>query len=350
MILFNPEHDLCLANGDANYAPPESALKFGKDCSRILDIIVPACRRSRSATTPSVWGWNLVARNRLLKAGLSMGELPTEAQIEKIRSLSHRRHALAASQHIASALQKGDFVAEELIDLQSIELLVDSCDEVVLKAPWSGSAKGLRWVSRDTMNESDWGWCRKMLAKQGSVIGERRAKVVENFAMLFHIGDEVEFVGYSLFNCENGAYKSNVLASDEFILNTLSRYIDATEIELAKQSLIEYLSENFQGQYEGYLGVDCFIYEAEYGYALRPCVEINVRMTMGLVARLYYDMNKESAPESGTDHMYLEDGKFRMEVVYSPDNYVLETALKPAVKVLTPVLPDTQYAIGIYRI
>lgn len=350
MILFNPEHDLCLANGDANYAPPESAMKFGKDCSRIMDIIVPACRRSRFATAPSLWGWNLVARNRLLKAGRSTGELPTVAQIEKIRQLSHRRHAIAASQYISSAMQKGDFVAEELFDTESIERFVDSYGEVVLKAPWSGSGKGLRWISRDTFSDSDRGWCKKVIAKQGSVIGERRVEVVENFALLFYIGDEVDFVGYSLFRCENGAYKSNVLASDMHILDVLSKYVDVIEIEESKRALTEYLTENFLGHYEGYLGVDAFIYLNGDGYTLRPCIEINVRMTMGLVARIYYNLNKKSAPVIGTDSMILEDGKFRMEVVYSSDNNFLREMLNSAVRVLTPVLSDTQYAIAIFRL
>ena len=37
--IFNPEHELCLANGDPNFVPPESALRFGRDCAKILEIL-----------------------------------------------------------------------------------------------------------------------------------------------------------------------------------------------------------------------------------------------------------------------------------------------------------------------
>lgn len=39
MLIFNPEHDLCLANGDVNFVAPESAMKFGVDCGKIADFM-----------------------------------------------------------------------------------------------------------------------------------------------------------------------------------------------------------------------------------------------------------------------------------------------------------------------
>ena len=35
--IFNPEHDLCLANGSPHYLPPASALKFRADCHRQVE-------------------------------------------------------------------------------------------------------------------------------------------------------------------------------------------------------------------------------------------------------------------------------------------------------------------------
>ena len=31
IYIFNPEHDLCIANGDENFVPPRSAMGFAKD-------------------------------------------------------------------------------------------------------------------------------------------------------------------------------------------------------------------------------------------------------------------------------------------------------------------------------
>ena len=31
IYIFNPEHDLCIANGDENFVPPRSAVGFAKE-------------------------------------------------------------------------------------------------------------------------------------------------------------------------------------------------------------------------------------------------------------------------------------------------------------------------------
>jgi hypothetical protein len=36
LAIFNPEHDLCLANGDANYVPPASALRFARQEAHLM--------------------------------------------------------------------------------------------------------------------------------------------------------------------------------------------------------------------------------------------------------------------------------------------------------------------------
>ena len=48
IYIFNPEHDLCIANGDENFVPPRSAVGFAKEnmdlsehLRRPLDIISP---------------------------------------------------------------------------------------------------------------------------------------------------------------------------------------------------------------------------------------------------------------------------------------------------------------------
>ena len=46
-----------------------------------------------------------------------------------------------------------------------------------------------------------------------------------------------------------------------------------------------FLAGRFSGRYCGYVGVDMFVYESDGGFRLAPCVEMNVRMTMGLLAR-----------------------------------------------------------------
>ena len=114
----------------------------------------------------------------------------------------------------------------------------------------------------------------------------------------------MEFVGYSLFYTQNGAYRGNVLASNEFIEREICRFVPQELLEEVKGKLMEFLKENVCGRYEGYVGVDQFVCGEFYGLDetgpedrgvdgrrlwFQPVVEINLRLTMGLIARNIYD-------------------------------------------------------------
>ena len=92
MNIFNPEHDLCMANGDANFVPPASALEFGKDCAGLTRWIDQS---SDNEVVP--WGWDAVLKRRLQKEGVPGSMLPSDADIAEIRRLSHRRNAVNAT-------------------------------------------------------------------------------------------------------------------------------------------------------------------------------------------------------------------------------------------------------------
>ena len=188
---------------------------------------------------------------------------------------------------------------------------------IVLKAPWSGSGRGLRWVDR-TLSDLDKSWTEKTLASQGSVMVEPRMEVVQDFALEYYIGGQGReahsstqalqnsstqafkqsssqtfispcagthhFVGYSLFATQNGVYRENHLFSDDEILQRLSEYVSVQTILSAKAAAERWLESEIVPRYEGPLGIDMFIYKSADGYALNPMVEINFRHTMGHVA------------------------------------------------------------------
>ena len=104
-------------------------------------------------------------------------------------------------------------------------------------------------------------------------------------------GGQVRFIGYSLFETDKrGVYKENLLAADEAIEARISAYIPAETLRQVGRVLQVELAEVIGGSYQGYLGVDMMICRTkDGGYAIHPCVEINLRMNMGVVARLVYD-------------------------------------------------------------
>ena len=181
--------------------------------------------------------------------------------------------------------------------MEEIEAFLQTHNRIVLKAPLSGSGKGIRFVTGELM-ETDRGWCRKTLQKQGAVIVEQRMEILQEFAMLFEcagvsgVSDQVKvtFRGYSMFYANNGAYKGNILASDEHIENLLSKYIPRVALHKLQGEIARWLDKKLQGKYTGFVGVDMFISE---GGILNPAMEINMRMTMGLIARNIYDFHKE---------------------------------------------------------
>ena len=95
MVVFNPEHDMCLANGDVNYVPTVSASKFAEQCRWIEKFMVPI---KGEEITP--WGWNNCLRNKLLKQGVAEDKMPTAGQIDFIATNSRREFALDLHNYI----------------------------------------------------------------------------------------------------------------------------------------------------------------------------------------------------------------------------------------------------------
>ena len=368
MNIFNPEHDLCMANGDANFVPPASALEFGKDCAGLTRWIDQS---SDNEVVP--WGWDAVLKRRLQKEGVPGSMLPSDADIAEIRRLSHRRNAVNASIYVNDFQANADArllkhlrpisYVREINDINALTPAVEEFGDAVLKAPLSGSGKGLRWARCNELSASDLGWSRNVIAKQGSIMVEKRLEIVQDFAMLFHVGrSEVSFEGYSLFFNDNGIYKGNVLASDAHILSRISCYVPNELIINVKAALEKYLECEFLGRYTGYVGADMFIYKEAGEYRLAPVGELNVRMTMGLLARRLYDRHLYGNPQQikllrpGDAKLPAFemkpadlDGQYAMCVEYSPDPGKLYSEKEEFLETLTEITPASRYAVVVRR-
>ena len=285
--IFNPEHDLCLANGDENFVPPRSAMGFAKD-NTDLSAYLRRPNKQRRLIVP--WGWNHALKKRLINEGVDPSTLPSEEELQFIRTHSRREFAL----DVHSRLTYGDSQVigtdyrTVATSISEIEEFISAHGSIVLKSPLSGSGKGIRFV-RERLSESDKGWCRRTLDKQGSVIAERRFEIIKECAMLFECHHEgIDFIGYSLFESKNGAYSRNILASNEDIEEIISGYIPRDTLIAIREELISILTDTLVGHYEGFLGVDQIVCQNASPF-LVPVSEINLRMTMGLIARNRYD-------------------------------------------------------------
>ena len=287
IYIFNPEHDLCIANGDENFVPPRSAMGFAKEN---IDLTKSLKRPNKQRRQIIPWGWNHSLKKRLINEGVDPATLPSDKELQFIRTHSRREFALDVHSRISYGDSQviGPDYRIVATNVSEIESFISSNGSAVLKSPLSGSGKGIRFV-REKLSESDEGWCRRTLDKLGSVVVERRFEIIKECAMLFECHHEgIDFIGYSLFESRNGAYSRNILASNEDIEDIIAGYISRDTLITIREDLTAILADTLVGHYEGFLGVDQIICQPG-SPAFIPVSEINLRMTMGLIARNQYD-------------------------------------------------------------
>ncbi len=326
IYIFNPDHDLALASNEENYMPPASARQMATDLavlpawyaesgSRVLaasaynaeflrERLAPFSgeRRIELITPPELsanaesdfipWGWNRSLRKKLTTWGTPRSALPTDEKLDELRRLSHRSQAVDLLPRLQ---QDANFCGSSacLFTKEEQKRYVEAHERCVLKAPFSGSGKGLNWC-KGVFTPAVANWCARVGTAQGGVIGEPAYRKTEDFAMEFFSdgAGNVRFAGYSLFRTgSSGMYEGSLLNTDERIESTLARYVPIDSIRNLRQRLLEEISARFGPVYTGYLGVDMMIcrFDESPEYRIHPCVEVNLRMNMGVAARLLYD-------------------------------------------------------------
>lgn len=316
MILhvFNPEHDIALAANLSNFTAPHAgrqlradlgflpALWAGDGDAILVDNV--DCARHRYARLRNKvrggqpllvdkfqlsrldiervdpWGWDLALCAQLRRYGVV--NLPDESYVTEVRTLSHRRTAV----RLLPQLRQEGTVGESYECSNDVEVarLLDHYGQLVLKAPWSSSGRGLRFLSKDhTPLAMQAGWLRNVIAQQGSVIAEPYYQKVKDFGMEFTVDAShvVHYEGLSLFHTQNGAYVGNVIATEARKNEMITRYVPAVLLKSIQQKICRLLC---LGSYVGPFGVDMMVVAANEGFLLHPCVEVNLRRTMGHVA------------------------------------------------------------------
>lgn len=387
LYLFNPENDLAIAFGGVNYTPPPAAQLIGRELSLLPlwyadegtpTIIAPPdsvsddFRRSleplglsvSTITWPqlaecrvdhvNVWGWNHDLTRRLRLTGVAETLLPTPAQCDQIRALSHRRLATEVGQYLSGHI---DYPFPKLpIELHTpneVRTFTEQPEHRVLKAPWSGSGRGLYW-NLYGYDRSLAQWSNGVLQKQGVLMGEPFYDKVSDWAMEFHSdGRRVTFAGYSSFLTDgHGAYKSNRLATDDLLCRELCSAVGDDLIEQVRKSLIDFFTTRIASYYRGYFGVDMMLYRTSDGTVrLHPFVEVNLRMNMGMVARRIADR----FVAEGCEGVYRVDYYPRKSELYH--DHLERQHENPAVIrqgkfvkgyfALTPVWPHSRYRASI---
>ena len=378
--LFNPDNDLALGNNNENYQSPASARQMANDLATLPAwwagekeaVLVPSIGEAQREEFESAgllsgiewcsirqvpefgrvqpWGWNLALRKQLHLWGVRDELLLSVEMILQIRILSSR---LSAVRLLPRLLLSDSFCGSSVYCAteQEVESALSACSQTLLKAPYSSSGKGLR-CGRGTYEPLLANWCRRILKGQGGIVVEPLYNKVMDFAMEFYAENgNVCFVGYSLFQTDsNGAYQGNMLATDDEIECILCEKIARDDLHKLKSVLMKLLSDWLhETGYQGYLGVDmmiCLFPDFPF-YRIHPCVEINLRMNMGVVARLFHDRYVAEGAKGFFTVSYCRNSQallnehLRCQSEYPL--YVSNGRIRSGYPSLVPVTPHTSY-------
>lgn len=313
LYVFNPEHDLALAANLRNFTSPLAGRQLraelgwlpalwasASDYILVNDVatamssweherdrlgFADAPRQFVAKTVLSrlpidqvdPWGWDLAIKYELMRCGIDAGLLPSDDALAAIRLLSHRRTAVQLLQQL-----QGPGLVGQSFEQFDAELPPYPC---VIKAPWSSSGRGVRFFDGQCQT-ADVRWVEHVIEQQGSVIVEPYYNKVKDFGMEFyaHADGRVTYLGLSVFATRNGTYLDNIVAPEAEKLDMLTPYVSADLLQFVRAEICRQMAPIINHRYDGCFGVDMMVVKGDTGYLLHPCVEVNLRRTMGWVA------------------------------------------------------------------
>lgn len=317
--VFNPEHDIALAANLSNFTSPHAGRQLRSDLGFLpalwaeegdaiwVDDVAAAGKQwpgnyvcslaDVNVTAVAPWGWDRALCAQLRRQGVPADVLPTDEQLERYRQLSHRRTAALLLPQLRVEGTVGEAVACSTLD--EIAAFQSRHGNIVLKAPWSSSGRGVRFLTKPispigpiSPMSPIISWITRTIQTQGCIMAEPKYEKVMDFGMEFEVDEmgQIRYCGLSLFHTVGSAYVGNLLVTERRKQEVISRYIPVSLLDDIKERIRHCLSLS---DYRGCFGVDMMICassheqgatESAAPYLLHPCVEINLRRTMGHVA------------------------------------------------------------------
>lgn len=321
---FNPQNDLALATGGINYVAPPFAIQMAHDLAVLPAFIaepgsliitdddldaewlenlnatfgldVHAINRNElwhvSDYRIMPWGWCLDLRRRLVKWGADRQQLPSKDEIYHLRGLSHRRISINMHLQLRQLLDKALCpVPVELAVPEEVRAFVAHYGECYIKTPWSSSGRGIYHTINGTWTPELEQWCHGALKRQGSLLCEVALDKVLDFAVEFYAHNGKSNVrGYSIFNTDSHSqYDSGMVAQTDILHQRITAM--CPEFDTIVNALTQVLDMMVAPHYNGWLGVDMLLYNVQSAVSIgiNPCVELNLRPTMGAVTCMLGD-------------------------------------------------------------
>lgn len=388
---FNTDSDMAVANNSPFYMPPARIEKMNRDLGFIAayfagepDAVMMIKRPDRNfldAITPFFgytpqcysfgliqgdippfrsirpWGWNPRVHHLFAPAKPFMDttfrDHPLNEWNSYIRDISGKGVVADYLPEILKEISENSttIIPRKINSVEELEELALK-EKLVVKAPWSSSGKGVRFMLRHEFAKPERDWAVGVIRQQGFVTAAGYVNNHQDFAMQFYASPEgeISYCGLSLFfTNKHGQYEGNHIASEQDLEKQLTKYISAEMMERVRTALLKILPDILKGQYYGYFGVDMMLYSEDEDGVIRihPMVEINLRNNMGILAakvrdkivaqgksgKYYVDFE----PDTNTLKNKIESLKEKYPLVIS------ENKIAKGFFALTPIYADSQY-------
>ena len=321
LLIFNPETDYALASDSEFYTPPKHVVDVRRRLSLLparyassSDVIMTLdsigehelvtlpyhdlvkqlgirvysinevaasadLRNELVAFRPLPWGWNRRIRRQLDEAFNRELVLPSDVDVSSIRALSHRSTSIRFLEKMRPILDSEIELPVEIRDPQEALAYFERDQRRFFKAPWSSSGRDVM-LCDDLETRHVAPWISGVIRSQGSVIMEKAYSKKLDFATEWICRrGKSQFIGYSVFTVSRrGKYRGNISGTQNVLLDMIRsaypRWSDSV-LNAQKTALDEIISPDYSGP----VGIDMLVTE---NGNLNPCVEINLRITMGM--------------------------------------------------------------------
>ena len=332
-----------------HWAAPDDVILHLPDDGSLRGVEVPDWS-AVSAIEP--WGWDRHIVGVLRRLGAPERLLPDEARLDALGLLSSRQTAVRVLEALRLLPPIERVLAAESRWCTTVDAVFEALTayggEAYCKQPWSCSGRGVwrcrvaDWpvaaadshfttaanhsalsdnpsvsaanqfvsganppLSADRQPDSPvYLRVLKTLREQGAVEVEPVYERVADFAMEFFAEPDgrVRYEGLSFFSThDGGGYAGNVIASQDTLRQQLESLAPQTlpgasgrlPLEILAERLCTVLASVLSGAYSGPLGVDMMLTPS----GIHPCIEVNLRNTMGRVAIFQWLCRAQTQPE-----------------------------------------------------
>lgn len=344
IFIYNPTCEIAIANGTVSYMPNKTLSRFEKDLDVLpmhfanekdvvlvnqlpdqefimlmqeAGISLPEFKQFESSIQDKdfvksakeslePWGWSPrihhIFKHLKDSCQQKFKNRPNAEWQANHKDLYSRKKALEVLNFFLDHTNNSFYIEKKQIakictSVSEIEELINQWKQIVIKAPWSSSGRGLQVLRQSHLNDSIIQWINGTLGIQGYVMVEPLLDKKHDFSLQYHIDakSDVNYIGNGFFATNsNGQYDGNILGG---MPTEMKEFLSDDKMQKLSEDLKEALIACGVAQnHSGYLGIDCMLYRDQNGeMKLQPCLEINLRYNMGILA---LKLDKHIHPET----------------------------------------------------